>query len=51
MSVLSTIRAMRIEMKTLKEGIGVEGLASFYKDRESKIQDHKPSMFKDSRDA
>jgi len=50
LDVLSTIEAIRAEMKSVKEAIEVRGLVSLNKDREAKGEAPKLPMFKGVRD-
>uniref|UniRef100_M1DKM9 Uncharacterized protein n=1 Tax=Solanum tuberosum TaxID=4113 RepID=M1DKM9_SOLTU len=50
LDVLSTIEAIKAEMKSVKEGIKVRGLVSLNKDMEAKVEAPKLPMFKSVRD-
>ena len=46
MEELSTIETMKDEIKAHKKGIEVGGSSSFKRDRDAKVEDPKPPMFK-----
>ena len=51
MEVLSTIETLKDEVKTLKEGVKVGGLASPDRDREDMVEAPNPPIFKSARDS
>lgn len=49
--VLGTIETMKAEVKTLKDGLDARGSAPPEHDREARVEDTKPPIFKDVREA